>query len=260
MKKIVLTLLLVSFAFNIANAQIPTHIKIKTINSLMLYKGIEAADINIPVYLDSPSNVNITYCWYQTKEMFGEKVRTSDKPIRVEKGSYSNGRLTLYSKDDSKGREDIYLTKDAYTYRLFWSDDGLITKIERYLTSSGEEMGSLSLYDLGLTWYDHKSHVVSYDGFVKSVSQVLIKDISKVSLTRIVLSGYYVRNNTLYSMNYWATRKNTRQQWSETDFGGGLYRIHPNGSFISKCNYVEGYKREDWFDPDDNVKCDYFEY
>ena len=103
--------------------------------------------IRIPLYLSTPRDVTIKYCWYSTKMAFGEEIRTSEEPGYIEEGTYVNGRLTMY-----KSQCWYYATLYYYDefeklasglatifYKFNWSADGEIISAHRY-NDAGDEM------------------------------------------------------------------------------------------------------------------------
>ncbi len=261
MKKILLFLLSGILCFNIVKAQsgplVPTDYKIKVKNSVILYEAIYR--VNIPVYLNSSRNANIKYCWYSTKEMFGEKVRTDEKPYRVEEGSYTNGRLTLYRKSD-------------YTYRLFWDYNGEITKIVKYDSTTGEEKSTKTLYNYCWVGYD----IVRFEkrNFSRFIKNALRTERIE-NRNEIRLCGFEIINNQLD----WIQRGMYRQtsyygvfidakKWDDIDRRIHCANIHQNGSFRSLCQATfdryEDYRRLEantyWFNPNDSAGYASFEY
>ena len=261
MKKILLFLLSGILCFNIVKAQsgplVPTDYKIKVKNSVILYEAIRL--VNIPVYLNSSRDVNIKYCWYKTKEMFGEKVRTDEQPYRIEEGSYTNGRLTLYRKSN-------------YTFRLFWDYNGEITKIVTYDSKTGVEKSTKTLYNYCWVGYD----IVRFEkrNFSRSITNALRTERIE-NRNEISLCGFEIINNQLDWIQRGMYRETSydgifidAKKWKNMDKREHCANIHQNGSFSSLIETYHGRYGSSrrleantyWFNPNDSAGYASFEY
>ncbi len=221
--------LFVSATFAQSSPLAPKDYQSKVSNSIKLYRVIKYVDI--PVYLNTPDNKTITYCWYKTKISFGEKVRISDNPIQVEVGEYINGRLSMYN-------------TGSYIYKLEWRYDGYITKIVKY-NNDGTVINSDSY-----TYYDANREIRLYGGAVRARldKPFWLRNYTSIG-DEYRLNGYTVSSGKIVEMTIYLTPKGRKypNQWNQRVVEEVVASINPDGSFGSG------------FDFNDNVRCASFE-
>ncbi len=214
----------------------PKEPRAQLINYLM-WRNIEF--LSIPVYLSTPRDANIKYCWYSTRMAFGEKVRTSEEPYRTEEGMYTKGRLTMYHKND------IF-------YKFEWNHDGSIKSITLY-NENGDSRGSIA--NKSYRWYSANSSVNYYIGGVRYYYHVdALFVLTKFENTKDIcdIEGYSVKDGYIVWKVYDHYRSNYKRKDYEHVRNNNEYkRVH-----ISQI-WSGG---KDSFNPNDPVMCSKIEF
>lgn len=223
---------------------VPKSEEARTTNSVYLYK-VFGKEVNIPVYLTSNRTVSIKYCWYSTKMVFGESVRISENPYRIEEGTYTNGRLTTYA-------------KDGYIYTLEWYPDGKIKRIRKYDQTTGNEREAVRHYVgdkmvIGL-WLNEGERVncpgkgLTDAKYVYMPSGTLETNYSYSSDYK-ELAGFRISSQYLCRIvkakRLWRNNGAFVKQWQDRSSDEKLVRIMDNGSFYT----------ENVYDASDKVRC-----
>ncbi len=250
MKKYLLVALCCFFAcatFSQSGPTAPQTYKAKVMNSSLLYEAIR--DVDIPVYLSYPMDVNIKYCWYDTDLVWGEQVRTSETPCRKEEGTYTNGRLSMYKKGD-------------YFYQILWSPDGAIKSINKY-NSSGNLIQEYTFSSIkGHREGYHRAHWEDYKSI--SCEGKGLASPSSIHISRALVFYEYKRNDCVFLEAYciedgWLcvkcvekdlerVRGQLAKKWVDRSETYQRKKINSDGSFDGKS----------CFDINNKVKCEYF--
>ena len=215
----------------------PKEPRAQLINYLM-WRDIEF--LSIPVYLSTPRDANIKYCWYSTRMAFGEKVRTTEEPYRTEEGQYTNGRLTMYHKND------IF-------YKFVWNHDGSIKHIILY-DENGNSRGSIA-NNSSYRWYSANSSVSYYIGGVRYYYHLdALFVLTKFENTNdgCYIVGYSVKDGYIVNKDYDHYRSNYKRK----DYEHVRYNNEYKEAHISQI-WSGG---KDSFDPNDPVMCSCYEF
>lgn len=235
----VVTVFLIGWAHTMAQSGplVPQTKELKTWNSFLLYE-VFGKHVNIPVYLNSAENISIQFCWYSTKMVFGERVRTSENPYRIEEGTYINGRLSMY-------------TKEGYSYKLEWSSDGGLIRIRKYSQTTGSEY-PIAFHSRQWTT---ESTTINCPGKGLIVSTHIYMPKGVLSTERYLkpdykrLVWYEIKNQCLYKITKAKSLERPRgqlaQEWMDRSSEERLVNIMFNGSFHS----------EKLYDVNDKVSC-----
>ena len=247
-------LLFVVFSYLFANytvAQsgplVPKEESIKVKNCYVLYEAFTNT-LRIPVYLTTAANTNIRYCWYPTKSSFGEIVRTSDNPEIIEEGTYTNGLLTLYKKGN-------------ILYRIFWSSNREIIKIELY-NSSGS---TIDTYNLGRRhWIEYKmitntsGKISRRIGYRYLYIRNLLVDYTSASMDHVNYLGYYINDNTLFKIFECYVCPKNYIEFFDTSVYRRYWKHEVDREYIVEINSDGSFKSKDSFDFEDSTRCEYY--
>ncbi len=218
----------------------PKDYKSQTINSLLLREASNDhydGSINIPVYLTSARDVTIEYCWYKTAMQWGNCVRVSEEPVRVEQGTYVNGRLTDYK-------------TAKFFYNIEWSPTGIITRINKY-DKDGKSCGTYAL-PYGWYWTDYETIELEGKGLT-SPSSVHIRNTLVKEKTWCGFYGFCFSSGQLIHKR---TQKELMKvdgqlakKWVDTSWESVICKFNPDGSMCSSS----------CFDFNNSSKCACFE-
>lgn len=214
----------------------PKDYKSQTINSYLLYKAVNNGP-NIPVYLTSARDVTIEYCWYKTAMQWGNCVRVSEEPVRIEQGTYVSGRLTDYK-------------KEGVFYNIEWSPTGIITKINKY-DKDGKSCGTYAL-PYGWYWTDYEAVKLEGKGLT-SPSSVHVRNTLVKEKIWCGFYGFYFSSGQLIDKN--TTKELMKvdgqlaKKWVDTSREKVICTFNPDGSVCSSS----------CFDFNNSSKCAYFE-
>ena len=220
----------------------PKDYKSLTINCYLLWKAFDSHNnLDIPVYLTSARDVTIEYRWYKTTMQWGNCVRVSEEPVRVEQGTYVNGRLTDYK-------------KEYVFYNIEWSPTGIITKINKY-DKDGKSCGTYVL-PYGWYWTDYEAVKLEGTGLASPSSVHVRNTLVQEKVVNDVfgdLTGWYISSGQLI---FKATMKELRKvdgqlakKWVDTSWEKVICTFNPNGSVRSSSS----------FDFNNSSKCACFE-
>lgn len=198
----------------------------------------------IPLYMSFPENGSVKYCWYDTKMMFGEKVRTSESPSRIEEGTYVNGRLSMYK------------ASDGYIYKFNWvnmSGMVLLESIVKYGVDGSEKMrhsGQIYKY----SWEKAKTiSAISPKAQSISIYNAYITSVLRKSDGVLRLFGYDFYGGGL-RQKYVDGRYYSRK-WNVSKKEEVVFRIMPDGRFAhDKSEEINLY------DFNDSVRCECYVY
>lgn len=203
----------------------------------------------IPLYVATPQNGTVKFCWYDTKMVFGEKVRTGEKPSRTEEGTYVNGRLSMYKRSDN----DIY--------KFNWVNTGnmvLLESIVRYRGDGSEIDRYTREY---YPWEKEKtisSRASNHHTRSISMSNALITKEYGSSDGTLILEGYQFYGGRLRQK--YARGEYIRRNWQQSAGEQHYYQqdylnITPDGRFSRK-----GLSDEELYDLNDPVRCECYVY
>lgn len=198
-------------------------------------------ELHIPLYVNYPKNGTVKFCWYNTKMVFGEEVRTSESPSRTEEGTYVDGRLSMYK------------SNDGYIYKFNWGnvrDMVLLESIVQY-NSTGNEM-SRSQRSTEYQWEKEKIISARVRKHVRNLymHNALITQ-ERSQSTSLYLEGYKLsgdlireKHSSYYKNGYWHY-----DLFHKMDI---VLRIMPDGRFPSDSPRL--------FDFNNNIKCESYVY
>ena len=241
MKKLLLFLvfnyLLICPSFSQTYPRAPKSELIKQKNSFMTLNP------EIPLFLNTIRDANIKYCWYDTKSVFGERVRTSEEPCKVIECTYTAGRL--------------YMVKEGQSfYQYSWSNEGEIIRITEY-NHKGETIDERTWSDTGLKYLESP------------------KTMTEGKKTKTVQSGIFLDSiifASFWSEIHFSSNKCIEERWefpekhiifgftkyedARLDDENTLFYFYPDG----RVQHVYDRTKGEIFNFHDDVGCAYFEY
>ena len=147
--------------------------------------------ISIPVYLNTTANKIIEYRWYDTNEIFGETVRTSEKPRKTEQGTYEYGRLTMYY-------------KESYFYKFEWENNGKIKRITKY-NESGSGCGSYS--PRHYSWYNANTIIrLGSKISIYNKEPFMLTSYEEYKTGGFMVNGYTIKDSWIVNITYWGDK------------------------------------------------------
>lgn len=204
---------------------------------------IVLSNLCIPLYMSFPQNGTVKFCWYDTKMMFGEKVRTSESPSRTEEGTYVNGRLSMYK------------ASDGYIYKFNWVNIRgmvLLESIVKY-RSDGSEDKRYSSKIYGYTWADTKTFSKRIGNHhTRSISMynsLITREFCPGSGEVLFLFGLDFHHGALHT-NY-VRGEYCKGDWKVEKGTSFTFSITPDGRFG---------KSELLYDFNDHVRCENYVY
>lgn len=257
MKKISLFFLLVTLFTNNLWAQsaitAPEDYNYRFTNAHLILKALNRAHegraikdpqnyMEIPVYLDYFKDTKINYYWYETKMVFGEKVRTSEKPIKTIEGTYTNGRLSFYKSGKAGGQY----------YRLNWSSDGKITSITEY-SEDGSERYTFRPASITNKTIKLPGNLLTSESSMKLYDVIIDDTLKSDNGKHIYYSVYeYVGDGENARLKYMQVNANKeRNAWKTERFERDYLsiKIFRNGQLAPASNH------NPVFNPNDPVRC-----